>query len=83
MAVWLAFNVCFSYRLIQVYIPNYNKPNPAAITKPGVNGDVNGAGRACESCYAAGSTQWYEKRRVIVMGFVVVGRGVKVDAFES
>ena len=45
----------------QVYIPNYNKPNPAAITKPGgVNGDsANGPGRNCESCHAASSSQWY------------------------
>ncbi|KAL3874853.1 hypothetical protein ACJMK2_037813 [Sinanodonta woodiana] len=46
-------------KLKQVYIPNYNKPNPAAI-----NGKMNGAdgqvsGRACESCYAARSDQWY------------------------
>jgi metastasis-associated protein MTA len=46
-------------KLKQVYIPNYNKPNPAAIT-----GKVNGAdgpvsGRACESCYTAHSSQWY------------------------
>lgn len=46
-------------KLKQVYIPNYNKPNPAAI-----NGKINGidgqvSGRACESCYAAHSGQWY------------------------
>lgn len=46
-------------KLKQVYIPNYNKPNPAAI-----NGKMNGidgqvSGRACESCYAAHSGQWY------------------------
>ncbi|KAL4238896.1 Metastasis-associated protein mta1 [Mactra antiquata] len=46
-------------KLKQVYIPNYNKPNPAAI-----NGKMNGidgqvSGRACESCYAAHSSQWY------------------------
>ncbi|KAL5008391.1 hypothetical protein ScPMuIL_013972 [Solemya velum] len=46
-------------KLKQVYIPNYNKPNPAAIS-----GKMNGAdgqvlGRACESCYAAHSNQWY------------------------
>ncbi|XP_052768511.1 metastasis-associated protein MTA3-like isoform X2 [Mya arenaria] len=45
-------------KLKQVYIPNYNKPNPAAI-----NGKMNGidgqvSGRACESCYAH-SSQWY------------------------
>ncbi|XP_076442316.1 metastasis-associated protein MTA3-like isoform X3 [Babylonia areolata] len=46
-------------KLKQVYIPNYNKPSPAALP-----GKVNGAdgqvsGRACESCYTAHSTQWY------------------------
>jgi len=46
-------------KLKQVYIPNYNKPNPAAISKPGVNGDANGAGRNCESCNASSSSQWY------------------------
>ncbi|XP_060109880.1 metastasis-associated protein MTA1 isoform X5 [Heteronotia binoei] len=47
-------------KLKQVYIPNYNKPNPNKINvnvKPGmVNGTGTqaqnmGAGRACESCY--------------------------------
>ncbi|XP_054840494.1 metastasis-associated protein MTA1 isoform X3 [Eublepharis macularius] len=54
-------------KLKQVYIPNYNKPNPNKINvnnvKPGmVNGTGAqnvGAGRACESCYAAQSYQWY------------------------
>lgn len=44
-------------KLKQVYIPNYNKPNPAQIT-----GKMNGEGqvaRACESCYTAFSNQWY------------------------
>ncbi|XP_025103893.1 metastasis-associated protein MTA1-like isoform X2 [Pomacea canaliculata] len=46
-------------KLKQVYIPNYNKPNPAALA-----GKVNGAdgqvsGRACESCYTAHSSQWF------------------------
>ncbi|GFR84560.1 metastasis-associated protein MTA1 [Elysia marginata] len=46
-------------KLKQVYIPNYNKPNPAAITTKinGVEGSVSG--RACESCYCAHSSQWY------------------------
>lgn len=46
-------------KLKQVYIPNYNKPNPAAISGKmnGVDGQVSG--RACESCYAAHSSQWY------------------------
>uniref|UniRef100_M3XL48 Metastasis associated 1 n=1 Tax=Latimeria chalumnae TaxID=7897 RepID=M3XL48_LATCH len=57
-------------KLKQVYIPNYNKPNPNQINvnnvKPGV---VNGTGvqgpspavvgRACESCYTTQSYQWY------------------------
>nr|UAT11588.1 metastasis associated protein 1 [Cynops orientalis] len=55
-------------KLKQVYIPNYNKPNPNQITvnnvKPAVNGTaVPGQnpviGRACESCYTAQSYQWY------------------------
>ncbi|XP_075469580.1 metastasis-associated protein MTA1 isoform X6 [Ascaphus truei] len=56
-------------KLKQVYIPNYNKPNPNQINvnnvKPGVvNGapvpaQNMGAGRACESCYTASSYQWY------------------------
>jgi len=43
-------------KLKQVYIPNYNKPNPAQIT-----GKMNGSdgGRACESCYTTQSNQWY------------------------
>ncbi|KAH9499612.1 Metastasis-associated protein mta1 [Bulinus truncatus] len=46
-------------KLKQVYIPNYNKPNPAAITTKvnGTDGPVSG--RACESCYTAHSSQWY------------------------
>ncbi|KAL6105331.1 mta1 [Pungitius sinensis] len=61
-------------KLKQVYIPNYNKPNPnqlSNIVKPPL---VNGAavagvpgpgvqtpvlGRACESCYTSSSYQWY------------------------
>ncbi|XP_055879501.1 metastasis-associated protein MTA3-like isoform X5 [Biomphalaria glabrata] len=46
-------------KLKQVYIPNYNKPNPAAINTKvnGTDGPVSG--RACESCYTAHSSQWY------------------------
>ncbi|KAK2168603.1 hypothetical protein NP493_1170g00000 [Ridgeia piscesae] len=44
-------------KLKQVYIPNYNKPNPAQITGK-VNG-MDGMGRPCESCYTAQSNQWY------------------------
>ncbi|XP_063803398.1 metastasis-associated protein MTA1 isoform X2 [Pseudophryne corroboree] len=56
-------------KLKQVYIPNYNKPNPNQISansiKPAVvNGTVvqsqnTSAGRACESCYTTQSYQWY------------------------
>uniref|UniRef100_A0A4W5Q8N1 Metastasis associated 1 n=1 Tax=Hucho hucho TaxID=62062 RepID=A0A4W5Q8N1_9TELE len=58
-------------KLKQVYIPNYNKPNPNQLSvnnvKPGgVGGLVNappgqtpGLGRACESCYTTSSYQWY------------------------
>ncbi|KAF0288451.1 Metastasis-associated protein MTA1 [Amphibalanus amphitrite] len=48
-------------RLKQVYIPNYNKPNPAALS----NGKmVNGAGgpdsgRPCSGCSETHSPQWY------------------------
>ncbi|XP_074662716.1 metastasis-associated protein MTA3-like isoform X3 [Tubulanus polymorphus] len=44
-------------KLKQVYIPNYNKPNPAAIMNS--KGSDLLSGRACESCYAASSHQWY------------------------
>ncbi|CAG5127052.1 unnamed protein product, partial [Candidula unifasciata] len=46
-------------KLKQVYIPNYNKPNQAAITSKmnGTEGAISG--RACESCYASHSSQWY------------------------
>nr|XP_031540885.1 metastasis-associated protein MTA3 isoform X4 [Vicugna pacos] len=59
-------------KLKQVYIPTYSKPNPNQIsTSNGKPGAVNGAvgttfqpqnpllGRACESCYATQSHQWY------------------------
>ncbi|XP_078287344.1 metastasis-associated protein MTA1-like isoform X3 [Rhinoraja longicauda] len=58
-------------RLKQVYIPNYNKPNPNQINvnntvnKPGmvngagIQGQNGGASRACESCYTTQSYQWY------------------------
>lgn len=57
-------------KLKQVYIPNYNKPNPAALNnnKGGiVNGSSNGSsesvvslgGKACESCSVTVSSQWY------------------------
>ncbi|XP_068233085.1 metastasis-associated protein MTA1 isoform X7 [Palaemon carinicauda] len=55
-------------KLKQVYIPNYNKPNPAALsngkTPSMVNGngttvDVSLSGKACESCHTTSSSQWY------------------------
>ncbi|XP_051885520.1 metastasis-associated protein MTA1 isoform X3 [Pristis pectinata] len=61
-------------KLKQVYIPNYNKPNPNQINgtnaKAGAmnggsvlapNGTVAvlGPGRACESCFTTQSYQWY------------------------
>ncbi|KAL3286666.1 hypothetical protein HHI36_001164 [Cryptolaemus montrouzieri] len=56
-------------KLKQVYIPNYNKPNPAAMNnnKGVVNGNSNGGtdltaslgGKACESCNVTVSSQWY------------------------
>ncbi|XP_040849090.1 metastasis-associated protein MTA3 isoform X1 [Ochotona curzoniae] len=59
-------------KLKQVYIPTYSKPNPNQIsTSNGKPGPVNGAvgttfqpqnpllGRACESCFATQSHQWY------------------------
>ncbi|XP_050706983.1 metastasis-associated protein MTA1-like isoform X7 [Eriocheir sinensis] len=70
-------------KLKQVYIPNYNKPNPAALSNGKtstttttttttstssvsstsstmVNGaDVSVSGKACESCHATSSSQWY------------------------
>ncbi|KAI4468461.1 metastasis-associated protein and mesoderm induction early response protein [Holotrichia oblita] len=56
-------------KLKQVYIPNYNKPNPAALNnnKGVVNGSSNGStdpaislgGKACESCNVTAASQWY------------------------
>ncbi|KAM9462321.1 metastasis-associated protein MTA3 isoform 1-T1 [Clarias gariepinus] len=58
-------------KLKQVYIPTYNKPNPNQISvSNGKMTTVNGAagpgsfhaasgGRACESCFAMQSPQWY------------------------
>ncbi|CAG7833924.1 unnamed protein product [Allacma fusca] len=53
-------------KLKQVYIPNYNKPNPAALSG-GIKGILNGSGtpdqlipgKPCESCMTTSSTQWY------------------------
>ncbi|XP_025027734.1 metastasis-associated protein MTA1 isoform X1 [Python bivittatus] len=58
-------------KLKQVYVPNYNKPNPNQISvnsiKPrmmngtGIQPQTQnmGTGRACESCYITQSHQWY------------------------
>uniref|UniRef100_A0AAR2LI46 Metastasis associated 1 n=1 Tax=Pygocentrus nattereri TaxID=42514 RepID=A0AAR2LI46_PYGNA len=60
-------------KLKQVYIPNYNKPNPNQLSMnsvkpglvngagvlPGATGQPAGLGRACESCYTTSSYQWY------------------------
>uniref|UniRef100_A0A8C1IB93 Metastasis associated 1 n=1 Tax=Cyprinus carpio TaxID=7962 RepID=A0A8C1IB93_CYPCA len=60
-------------KLKQVYIPNYNKPNPNQLSMnsvkpglvngagvlPGAPGQPVGLGRACESCYTTSSYQWY------------------------
>ncbi|XP_041090673.1 metastasis-associated protein MTA1-like [Polyodon spathula] len=56
-------------RLKQVYIPNYNKPNPNQLDMNNVKTDlVNGSGsqgqnssdgQACESCYSTQCSQWY------------------------
>ncbi|KAM8920886.1 metastasis-associated protein MTA1 isoform 2-T2 [Pelodytes ibericus] len=56
-------------KLKQVYIPNYNKPNPnqinvsnikpAVVNGTAVQGQNVAAGRACESCYTTQSFQWY------------------------
>ncbi|XP_041969169.1 metastasis-associated protein MTA3 [Aricia agestis] len=57
-------------KLKQVYIPNYNKPNPALITASGgggkgavLNGGTNGtpalAANVCASCQVTNSNQWY------------------------
>uniref|UniRef100_A0A668AX86 Metastasis associated 1 n=1 Tax=Myripristis murdjan TaxID=586833 RepID=A0A668AX86_9TELE len=61
-------------KLKQVYIPNYNKPNPNQLSNsvkpalvngaagtgvPGPPGQTPGLGRACESCYSNSSYQWY------------------------
>lgn len=45
-------------KLKQVYIPNYNKPNPAAITNP-KGSDLLSSGKSCESCFATATSQWY------------------------
>ncbi|XP_048486099.1 metastasis-associated protein MTA3 isoform X4 [Plutella xylostella] len=55
-------------KLKQVYIPNYNKPNPALLPASKaaavLNGGTNGAAHAaspdlCASCQGTNSSQWY------------------------
>uniref|UniRef100_A0AAX7TNW3 Metastasis associated 1 n=1 Tax=Astatotilapia calliptera TaxID=8154 RepID=A0AAX7TNW3_ASTCA len=46
-------------KLKQVYIPNYNKPNPNQLTGTAGSVPTPGLGRACESCYTSSSYQWY------------------------
>lgn len=46
-------------KLKQVYIPNYNKPNPAQITNPKLNGTDGNLGRGCEGCLAMHHNVWY------------------------
>ncbi|CAH1791222.1 unnamed protein product [Owenia fusiformis] len=46
-------------KLKQVYIPNYNKANPAAISGKMNGFGMEGPGRNCESCFTSDSTQWY------------------------
>lgn len=44
------------HHLKQVYIPNYNKPNPSVLYP---NPDSTNAPTGCEGCNAASSSQWY------------------------
>uniref|UniRef100_A0A158Q878 Metastasis-associated protein MTA3 n=1 Tax=Elaeophora elaphi TaxID=1147741 RepID=A0A158Q878_9BILA len=46
-------------KLKQVYIPNYNKPNPNLVGPPNPSGQPMKGTSACESCQADESTQWY------------------------
>ncbi|VEL30698.1 unnamed protein product, partial [Protopolystoma xenopodis] len=48
------------HRLKQVYIPNYNKPNPAVLYPPSGNPGVpDNPPNRCEGCQALNSAQWY------------------------
>ncbi|VDP85983.1 unnamed protein product [Echinostoma caproni] len=44
------------HHLKQVYIPNYNKPNPSVLYP---NPDSPNAPTSCEGCSTASSAQWY------------------------
>ncbi|OXA59815.1 metastasis-associated protein MTA3 [Folsomia candida] len=49
-------------KLKQIFIPNYNKPNPAALSSKGMmngNGEQLIPGKPCESCSSAMSIQWF------------------------
>ncbi|KAM3716312.1 Metastasis-associated protein [Dirofilaria immitis] len=46
-------------KLKQVYIPNYNKPNPNLVGPPNPSGQPMKGTSACESCQVDESTQWY------------------------
>uniref|UniRef100_A0A914ZVP2 Metastasis-associated protein MTA3 n=1 Tax=Parascaris univalens TaxID=6257 RepID=A0A914ZVP2_PARUN len=46
-------------KLKQVYIPNYNKPNPNLVGPPNASGHPVRGTSACESCEAEESSQWY------------------------
>ncbi|VDN17107.1 unnamed protein product [Gongylonema pulchrum] len=46
-------------KLKQVYIPNYNKPNPNLVGPPNPSGQPMKGTSACESCQMEESPQWY------------------------
>jgi metastasis-associated protein MTA len=46
-------------KLKQVYIPNYNKPNPNLVGSLNTTNDPINIGSTCESCKAESSTNWY------------------------
>ncbi|KAL7060175.1 hypothetical protein AAHC03_09593 [Spirometra sp. Aus1] len=53
------------HRLKQVYIPNYNKPNPAVLyTPPKADGTSTQAedSTGCDSCGSLSTSQWYALR---------------------
>jgi metastasis-associated protein MTA len=57
-------------KLKQVYIPTYNKPNPAQIVDKAVNGvDGVASDRACESCYSKERFPCFSQR---IMWFYLV-----------
>ncbi|VDN40022.1 unnamed protein product, partial [Dibothriocephalus latus] len=53
------------HRLKQVYIPNYNKPNPAVLYTP-PKGDGTAPqpeeSSGCDSCGSLSTSQWYALR---------------------